>query len=340
MKKRLASRTLIAIAVLVVVLTPALKAGDYHTGDTLYCQECHVMHYSQAHVYVTGETLAPMVGGPNPYLLRQEGSAVCLACHDGAVAVASSIPDVKGDDGNTTGAGGRQGGAITVSPTDATYPDADGHTLVDSGTVPVPGGSDLTAGFNCYDCHAAHGNAYYRNVLTSVSYENNASASNTNDVRVGVALPAVGARISGGTYSRDNIFFNEPAATGDTSMYGAFCASCHGDFHGTANTGSASGSFVLHPTEGIDFSTSVQTQFALATAHTERLQVMVPSNSATITDFSDATPSCMSCHKAHGSTNPFGLIYADGSAVGATGDYDGDGDGDDVNDMCRRCHNK
>ena len=26
-------------------------AGDYHSGTTLFCQDCHVMHASQTHGY-------------------------------------------------------------------------------------------------------------------------------------------------------------------------------------------------------------------------------------------------------------------------------------------------
>ncbi len=46
----------------------------------------------------------------------------------------------------------------------------------------------------------------------------------------------------------------------------------------------------------------------------------------------DLTPSCMSCHKSHGNQNPFGLIYATGSApIGENGDGS-------FADLCKQCH--
>jgi hypothetical protein len=45
------------------------------------------------------------------------------------------------------------------------------------------------------------------------------------------------------------------------------------------------------------------------------------------------TPSCFSCHKAHGNRNAFGLIFMNG-----TGTRSEDGDGGVYKDMCRQCH--
>lgn len=42
----------------------------------------------------------------------------------------------------------------------------------------------------------------------------------------------------------------------------------------------------------------------------------------------------MSCHKAHGNRNPFGLIFMTGTGATVTED----GDGGVYKDLCRQCH--
>ena len=49
--------------------------------------------------------------------------------------------------------------------------------------------------------------------------------------------------------------------------------------------------------------------------------------------FTDASPGCVSCHKAHGNRNAFGLIFMQG-----TGTLTDDGDGGTYVDLCRQCH--
>ena len=54
----------------------------------------------------------------------------------------------------------------------------------------------------------------------------------------------------------------------------------------------------------------------------------------TMTDGTNYTPSCFSCHKAHGNQNAFGLIYMKGTgAVTEQGD-----DGTQLPDLCHQCH--
>ena len=51
----------------------------------------------------------------------------------------------------------------------------------------------------------------------------------------------------------------------------------------------------------------------------------------------DVTPSCFSCHKAHGNKNPFGLIYMSGTG---TVTEQGDTGGRALEDLCRQCHSQ
>src|SRR5512140_3186155 len=100
-------------------------AGDYHTGSTLYCNECHVMHGQQPlHAYdSTTSTPGTVIGAPHEYLLRQEVNDLCLSCHDGK----TFAPDVMMADANST-TGGRLAGALNKDGVDdPTYKHEDGH---------------------------------------------------------------------------------------------------------------------------------------------------------------------------------------------------------------------
>ncbi len=311
-------------------------AGDYHYTSSLICSDCHTMHYSAQHGYDGGT--APTYGGAGPYnyLLRQTANNLCLSCHNDV----ATIPDVLGADVNSTDNGGRQAGALTTGSDP--YHDWKGHTLGASPANP-PGGtwpSGVTE-LRCGGCHATHGNGNYRNlggkISVTISYGYSTTSNNDTDVRISLAnLPAVGSRVSGGVYSRDKTFFNEKAT--DNSPYGDLCAGCHGNFHGTANTNSSS-PFKRHPTENVNFSGGStgkpQEQYA---GKTNRVQVMLDSNPpaspTTPSSWSTATPSCMSCHKAHGNQNAFGLIYMAGSGTvneqGTSGGV--------LRDLCGQCH--
>jgi nitrate reductase cytochrome c-type subunit len=51
------------------------------------------------------------------------------------------------------------------------------------------------------------------------------------------------------------------------------------------------------------------------------------------------TPTCTTCHKAHGNQNPYGLIYLKGTgAVTEEGDADGQTEG--LRTMCKQCHSQ
>ncbi len=159
-----------------------------------------------------------------------------------------------------------------------------------------------------------------------------------------VAMTASGAN----HYAMTNIFFNEPTVT--ASAYSAWRQGCHTDFHGAQtdanmrNTASpAQEEWLSHPTAdanigflSADGSHSDESIFG---ADAYRLQVMSPAGdwgtagAVWAIPATDLTPSCMTCHKAHGNQNAFGLIFADGtSALGE------EGDGTGYRDICLNCH--
>jgi hypothetical protein len=354
MKKRLAPKILTALVVvaLIVLAAPVLIAGDYHYGSSLVCQECHVMHFSQSHGYNPnggGITTPLSLTGPHEYLLRNEVNALCLACHDGAGA----YPDVLEDPSITIV---RQGGALNqdgASP----YFIQTGHTLdstdVAMGSDPPWSNSD---GFNCTDCHEPHGDPdgavdvsgspiynVYRNLrtdagnadvetptlsdLVNVSY-----AYTTNDFAKDVfeTGPAL--------YDVSNVFFNEPVST--KSAMAEWCKKCHTNFHGAKGGDEVGGTggiqWLRHPSADADIGAQGGTHSdnAIYADKTNKVKVMDPDDGIAPDGSGDETPFCLSCHKAHGNQNAFGLIYMSGEgAVTEEGD-----DGTQEAHLCHQCH--
>jgi hypothetical protein len=149
------------------------------------------------------------------------------------------------------------------------------------------------------------------------------------------------------SYSEGDVDFNEPDVT--KSAYGAWCASCHVDFHGAGgatNMGGISGGqqtpagnanpWLRHPTADVNIGSVATYISSLAqfNSHGNRVKVMDSQGlwNGTTAD-NTVTPSCFSCHKSHGDKNGFGLIYMAG-----TGTVTEEGDGGAYRDLCRQCH--
>lgn len=345
-------RSFLFLLALVALVVGTAMAGDYHTGTSLNCAECHVMHYSQTHGYNSdggGITYDLGADGPYHFLLRDEVNALCLSCHDGQFFA----PDVLAANGGNVPTNGRQAGALNRDNT-APYFDATGHTL--GATDVAPGGTwSNPDGLNCINCHQQHGyggfvaagNNPYRNLLYNaggpagpgVSY-----AVGTNDLTKDIY--EVSAGYGGQHYDIQNVFFNEPNATG--SGYGAWCKGCHTNFHGSSSdanmrntTAPTQTEWLRHPTADANIGavTGGHSSTATFSANAYRVQVMSPSGdwgpwgATWATPAADLTPSCMSCHKAHGNQNAFGLIFATGSA-----NWGENGDGSSYVALCSQCH--
>lgn len=310
-------------------------AGDYHTGGTLICADCHVMHYSQSHGYNdngTGIYVPLGAGGPFTYLLRAEVNDLCLSCHDNQ----AFAPDVLAD--NTTGivrlAGGLNRDGV------APYYHSTGHTL--DATDAAPGGtwSNPGAGLECNHCHSQHGSTVaYRNLRSKTG---TATANTTVDYAIGTNDLAKdvferSATMGGNHYDWTNVDYNEPDQT--KSDYATFCQGCHTNFHGAEGGpevgGSATGEWVRHPNADADIGALGGGHSSYATwsdpAKPNKVKVLSASGTWPATD---NTPSCMSCHKAHGNQNAFGLIHMKGTG---TLTEQGD-DGNQVKDLCKQCH--
>ena len=347
----------IAIVALGMFFGGLANAGDYHQGATLICTDCHIMHASKSHDY-DGTTVDEVISAPAAHLLKGGGeSGVCLVCHETGI---NGAPDVvEADTGTNSPANGRLGGALNkIATTSGDYANWKGHSI--GSTDIAPGGTftSTKGGLTCTECHSAHGGGSstattkdikgntigaqgtYRNLASFTSLAGVASlkisyAVGTNDTNKDIFETAS----SGAThYDISNVNLNEPVTT--DSAIGSFCKKCHTNFHDSGTTAGLitdGTSFIRHPTAGVDLSTSDNTQFG---THNYRIKVMSPTGDwgtqgATWTPVAGLTPTCTSCHKAHGNKNPFGLIYAEGAAP-----LTEEGDGTTVRSLCRQCHNK
>ncbi|MHB0935686.1 MAG: cytochrome c3 family protein [Armatimonadota bacterium] len=341
----------LCIAALALCASLAM-AGDYHTGTTLICADCHTMHYSVSHDYdgtaldpAMGETLAP--GGPHTYLLKNTPNELCLQCHDGK----TFAPDVVETNTNSYV---RQAGAINKMGGGAGYETWKGHTLGSMDAPPGNGGAYTPSahGLECINCHMQHGGATaYRNLTirgplgaaATVTY-----ASVTNDTTKDVFQRNGAGSALADHYSFANVDFNEPDTT--ASKYATWCKNCHTDFHGAKGGAELGGDpvtnhdWLRHPTNDVNVGEQNTHGHSRISAFNPAgkanwAKLMDPAgqwNYATATDAAPGgyTPSCFSCHKAHGNQNAFGLIH-----MGNTGTVTEEGTaGAAVKSLCKQCH--
>lgn len=317
--------------------------------------------------------------GPNPYLLKMaDVNALCDACHDGH----QMSPDVVGLDSDPLPSQGRQAGALNDPTLGTPYETWKGHTLGSTATPPgynpalvglPPTWYDRGKGLGCPSCHGAHGTPpSYRNLgpealgSTAASFRPTYVISTTNDTTKDVWID-IPSGYTGNTgdpasfnpfYDAANISFNRIDRTvGGRSTSNAmdtFCAACHAEFHGgagDANIGASRAAltgFLRHPTsqvtigaanaQGYDHHSSLS-RFV---GGTTRVKVYASDR----VGFTDATPGCVTCHKAHGNRNPFGLIFmSQNAAVSSTYAEEGFRDPSQAYQtgyasLCGQCHDQ
>lgn len=296
------------------LLAGPASAGDYHVGDTLVCTECHR----------NGQRLS-----------RPDVNGTCLSCH-GAAAV--NVPGVLGP--NPSGVP-RQAGALNGIGTLGHHT---GHTLGSPDQAPGGTWTAGAGGMTCTDCHAAHGQPdQYRNLVLRpgtaatdrpITYASGPANDLTRDVWLGPS-PTMAGR-----YAADNVRFNQPDPT--RSAYAAWCQGCHTQFHGAAGAPNMGGMFggevgrgwIRHPTVGVAVGArgDRHSSFARYASLGNRVQTLSPSG---VWPARDNAVSCMSCHKAHGNRNPFGLLYMSGRGRLTE---EGDTGGGTYIHLCRQCH--
>jgi hypothetical protein len=349
-------RVLILALAAVFVASMAAIAGEYHMDGSLSCYQCHSMHYSQQHGYGYSHDVDFLIaGGPYDYLLRGPVNELCLECHDNDDVVdvyqASELFVVTN----------RQAGFLNK------VGDANvdcGHTLGSASEAPgsnpawIPPSTE--EGFTCIDCHHQHGskgtsnpdqvkgqwrNLVYRPGNATNKWVNYEEAGETPDPTGKDIKWRLSSAHADGAYETDNVDFYEPVA--NESRYGAWCQGCHTDFHGNSTSPNMHGTlgWLRHPTADANIGAiggghSSLTDFA---SHAYRPQVMSPTGDWGVQGDStwnggtpppsDLTPTCVTCHKAHGTNNAFGLVYMTGRQPRSES-----GDGTRTTNLCKVCH--
>lgn len=292
----------------------------YHNGIGVVCQDCHVMHASQSHLYAEGAPrpgeAVPYTGGANPKLLKAPDALdLCLSCHDGQ----AGIPDVVAGDAN----------ALTLRSA--------GH--FDQPDVQNPRGHDLGRGLStgdwemcyrchfstplnqkvtCVDCHNPHGNNVARN-LQWASYP-----EGTPDLALLVNPAATGMQ----RYEAQNVSYgtlNSDALREVSNM----CLDCHHIFSGVSYIDpDGNGIHNRHPTydsergspntvsQGEAKGTTSGAHWDAGTGSgftTPRLRFVASGASdfatAQVVDADNNGVFCLSCHQAHGSEQAFSAAW-------------------------------
>ena len=289
--------------------------------------------------------------GGNYLLKAKDPNELCMECHDNK----TFAPDVVGDTKTANDAANRSAGYLNLSTGGVQHT---GHTLGWVGTAPGGTfATDATHGLECINCHTQHGRAgIYRNLgprsgATVPTYALNgqqpagflptdplkpvdlAGAVAADNIDVFINLPGAytpNTSNFANLYETANIQYlkRTTLVSGIENASGTQCAYCHGSFHGAIDSanigGETSGTtfekFNRHPVGGITLGTlggghsgTPASRYAAATS-VSRVKVYADDQTA----FGDATPGCISCHKAHGNGQPFGLIFANRTVAGMT----------------------
>ncbi len=332
----------------VLLMNNSCFADDPHPYHTdLQCSDCHTMHYSEGGAPIktpSGESYA----GPSEFLIRADSvNLLCLSCHDSGTGGINGAPDVWGVASYETpvlkrAAGSFQGSVGVISHK--------GHSL---GVVKdiAPGSNPIVTfptGLTCVSCHDAHGNGNYRSLKSNVGNGTHLKVSYINGIYSGSSsIFQVELNPTSIHYSTRNIQYRRDTPVDGLSQW---CKGCHTNFHGTGGEINDSGillgdnnatnsAWVQHPITGVTMSQAVKNQHLDSSAWfneklKSRLPVVSPSNQIPGTNTnSDNQVACITCHKAHGSTNPFGLIYDNPLSPNRE-------DGTSLMQSCQQCHNK
>jgi len=322
--------------------------------------------------------------GPNEFLLKAPANTLCLSCHNGTdfapdVLGNNSNPTTPANGrqaGALNEAGlGDAGYETWKGHTLGSLAEPPGYNGGAFGYIYDAG----TGGLECTHCHIQHGSlARYRNLAPRTYIGGNTNAptyviANANndlmDVWINIPAGYVAGTSNSATfapyYSTANIFFNRNDGTVSGLDYSNRisnqCAGCHSNFHGgpgnapiggSAGNGNLEG-FLRHPGAKIVIGASGGAGYGGHSSLTRfvvnntKVKVASDNSGATGTNgtFSDAVPFCLSCHKAHGNKNPFGLIFLNRNAtsVDEQGGY-GAGQvastGEAYRNLCGQCHSQ
>jgi len=314
--------------VIVLTVSPALRAGNWHTGGSLQCGQCHAEHAT-----VGGQEIP---GGPYSTLLVKAGvNDLCLSCHDGSDPTAPDVMapvSMYAQSPLTESAAGHFASTGVVNPA--------GHSLGVAVAVPL-NSTGKTATLTCASCHDYHGNANYRNLR-----HDPAGKGDSISLQASVDIfwqftpldPPTGAG-SAAAYNQGNIRYK--------SGWSRWCGSCH-DLIASNSPASPPAHFNAHPTDAslsgsgstphintVHWVAGTGEGFLGSSPVTGEGIPRVPFLQASATDFVSAGQVlssnqvfCGSCHKSHGSnyTKELRWPYIEGGANYLSG--------------CQQCHYK
>ena len=317
---------LVALAIAVLIRVADSPAGEWHTGSSLVCSECHVIHYGGE-----GESEP---GGPFTYLLSYSTiNGLCLSCHDGRDPAA---PDVLSSVVMYQASGDEYSAAGYFSGTEANSDSA--HNLGVMDLVPLRSPPTNMA-LSCASCHAVHGSDNHRNLVSDPdSSGTGISLVPGVDVFCGTP-PAVPPTPEGSiaAYRQSNI--------GYRSNLSAWCAECH-NLLSTNEQGVSPAHFRRHPS-GVSQDVSgghadpshwvsgEGSGFGAATGDETEGVPRVRFQEPAAVDFSSAKAVgstnqvfCASCHLAHGGRYLCSAVWPYKEAVA------------DMYSPCQQCHNQ
>lgn len=279
----------LALVLALVLLPRRAGTGEWHSGASSVCSDCHTMHNSSGG--------APMRydhdPAASPRLLRHATSlSLCVHCHDGSVPGA---PDVIAPVGYVDDPAG---GSF---PTDWSTRSGTAHVI--GGDALLPPGGTRAMSLTCLSCHDPHGGPGFRNLRTDpagtgaslvVAATQRIAPDGTNPAQVYVA---------------GNVTYK--------SGFSAWCGSCHGELHGrSAQEEGAARPWLRHPQDE-PLSSSLDTDYTYWLGPVpNRVRVQSPDDEDVPSP--DDQVFCLSCHKAHGSANRAALVFADGERLGST----------------------
>ncbi len=327
-----------------IALLGAAPAAAFHDGGVAACSGCHVMHDSQDGVPVVLDGVGAAL------LLAGSGTDLCLSCHEsGPGAVIGPDPltpppemgagsfvhlleeNIDDAPGSTAMLGGHRSGHSIVAPSWGLGPDLD--------FAVAPGGSYPSSSLGCTSCHDPHGSGAYRMLRDA------GSVTPDGFVFANAAPAAVGVDLAGGAESSTN-------HAAYRSGWSRWCANCHGLYHWAFSPDFG------HPVDralGMAIRNGYNTYAGAgnptggdaATAYIPEVALEGPFTQPDSPEGAQASSrlSCVTCHRAHGSSAPAGLrwdgrvlLLADDGAVSGSHPLPSPYLDPDQRSLCVKCH--